>query len=83
MSRSYKKHLIIKDHDGFSKNQANRKVRRTKDIPDGKAYRRVYESWKISDYVRHYDAYPRLYRNYRTGEFEWVDPDPVYKWRMK
>jgi len=55
MSRSYRKHVeISKDPGGpyrkFAKKMAKRKVRRTKDIPDGKAYRKVYCSWEICDY---------------------------------
>lgn len=51
MSRSYKKHPRVKDKNSKGmKRYANKKVRRTKDIPNGKAYRKVFESWNISDY---------------------------------
>lgn len=88
MSRSYKRHLIKKDNSGsayrrFSKNQANRLIRRTPEVPDGKAYRRFYNPWDISDWVFMYNPYPRVYYNYRLGQFEWIEPDPIYKWRMK
>lgn len=51
MSRSYKKYPIVKDppNKGMKK-YANKKVRHTKDIPNGKAYKKVFESWEISDY---------------------------------
>ena len=51
MSRSYKKHPFVKDpaNKGM-KRCANKKVRHTKDIPNGKAYKKVFESWEISDY---------------------------------
>lgn len=51
MSRSYKKYPIVKDpaNKGM-KRFANKKVRHTKDIPNGKAYKKVFESWEISDY---------------------------------
>lgn len=56
MSRSYKKHPIVKDNKNgrkFEKRQANKKVRRTTDIPDGRTYRKVYWRDKIYDFVSH------------------------------
>ena len=51
MSRSYKKHPYVKDPaDKRMKRYANKKVRHTKDIPNGKAYKKVFNSWAISDY---------------------------------
>ena len=50
MSRSYKKYPCIKDCSKHGKRFANKRVRRTKDIPDGKAYRKVYNPWDISDW---------------------------------
>ena len=51
MSRSYKKHNRAKDPAGKDmKKFANKKVRHTKNIPNGKAYKKVFESWDISDY---------------------------------
>ena len=79
MSRSYKKNLVIKDCNRFAKNQANRFIRRTAgDIPDGKAYRKFYESWNISDFWSRYDPRPRQ----RYG-LVMIEPDPVWRWRMK
>lgn len=51
MSRSYKKHPRVKDaaNKGMKK-FANKKVRHTKNIPNGKAYKKVFESWEISDW---------------------------------
>lgn len=40
-------------HLRWAKRQANKKVRRTKDIPNGKAYRIVYDPWNIRDYTWH------------------------------
>lgn len=54
MSRSYKKTPVVKDHESgkWGKNQANRKVRRCKNvIANGKAYRKVYNPWDIHDCV--------------------------------
>ena len=51
MSRSYKKHNRAKDsaNKGMKK-YANKKVRHTKNVPNGKAYKKVFCSWNISDY---------------------------------
>jgi hypothetical protein len=82
MSRSRKKHPIVKDCISGGKKEANRKVRRTLNVPNGKAYRKVYDSWNISDW--------RFYRNpkphYRTnfnGEIIKIDPEPEWRVRMK
>ena len=51
MSRSYKKFIVSKDYqEKFYKRQANKAVRRVKDIPNGKRYRRYYCSWYICDW---------------------------------
>ncbi len=51
MSRSYKKHNRVKDpaNKGM-KRYANKKVRHTKNVPNGKAYKKLFESWDISDW---------------------------------
>lgn len=52
MSRSYKKYPFVKDKSGskHGKKFANKKVRHAKNLPNGKAYKKVYESWDICDY---------------------------------
>lgn len=54
MSRSYKKYPIVNDSKPKStkarKKIANRKVRTTDDVPNGKAYKKVSESWDIRDF---------------------------------
>lgn len=51
MSRSYKKTPYSGDRkERYYKNVANRRVRRKKDVPDGKKYKREYCSWMICDY---------------------------------
>lgn len=58
MSRSYKKPWI-KDRCKGERNRAARKVRHSTDVPDGKTYRKFFNSWNISDWsfcVRHPDA---------------------------
>ncbi|WCK57636.1 hypothetical protein PP175_26620 (plasmid) [Aneurinibacillus sp. Ricciae_BoGa-3] len=96
MSRSYKKQPIIKDHDSgkAGKNFANRKVRRYKQaLPNGKAYRKIYETYDVHDYVSRY-SYENFQhdkeaeekqvqngtRNYRfcLSEHDWAK---YYKWK--
>ena len=81
MSRSYKKSLWIKDRSPFHKKQANRKVRRSEDVPNGKAYRKFYESYDISDYAFQYDPHP-LYHFWR-GQMDVIEPEPLWKFRKK
>lgn len=54
MSRSYKK-AILKDGEGgkkWAKRQASKAVRRYKgEIPNGGAYKKLYESYDIDDYI--------------------------------
>lgn len=51
MSRSYKKTPILKDRTRGMKNCANRKVRKSAlDLPDGRAYRKVFPSYDICDW---------------------------------
>ena len=54
MSRSYRRVAGWTDHvtphSKFAKKQANRKVRRTEGVQSGGGYKKVYESYEISDY---------------------------------
>lgn len=53
MSRSYKKHPICSNYYAdkkFAKRQANKKIRSTDEISNGKQYRKISESWNIADY---------------------------------
>ena len=51
MSRSFRKHPRAKDpaNKGMKK-YANKRVRKTENIPNGKAYKKVFESYDISDW---------------------------------
>lgn len=54
MSRSYYKYPSFSS-DGpnnrrYAKRQANKKVRRTKNIPNGGSYKKVYNTWNIVDW---------------------------------
>jgi hypothetical protein len=50
MSRSYKKTPIYKDKAKGMKVIANRIVRKQKEIPKGMGYKKIVDSWNISDY---------------------------------
>lgn len=55
MARSYRKPWITDGYKGskrrqFFKNIANRRIRKAKDVPDGKAYRKFFCSYDICDY---------------------------------
>ena len=54
MSRSFKKTPGFtssgSSHRRVAKKQANVKVRNTPDIPNGKAYKKIFCSWDIDDY---------------------------------
>ena len=51
MSRSYKHSNRVKDSSNKNmKRFANKKVRHTKDIPSGMAYKKCFCSWDISDF---------------------------------
>ena len=51
MSRSRRKSICRKMRNPFMKNQANRRVRRfTKELSNGKEYKKLFCSWMISDY---------------------------------
>lgn len=54
MSRSFRKAWVVDGYGSswkkYAKNQANRKVRKAKDLPNGSSYKKVFESWDICDY---------------------------------
>lgn len=53
MSRSYRRPWVTEQQKRsvrLSKREANHKVRRTPDIANGGAYRKVYNPWNICDW---------------------------------
>lgn len=54
MSRSKRKPIWTEGYGGkrrpSAKHQANKAVRNTEDIGNGKAYRKEYNPWNITDY---------------------------------
>lgn len=83
MSRSYRKNWILTDNYGspykkFAKRQANKKIRKSKNVPNGKAYRKFFESWDICDYKIHYS--PDFF--YKDAENLEYFPE-IWKYRNK
>ena len=74
MSRSYKKHYCIKDTSPFSKRQANKKVRRNKNISDGSNYKKVYNSYNICDWAFYFNS---------KDEADWFSEGRSYKFKGK
>ena len=55
MSRSCRKPFVTDGYKGsnsrqFNKRLANRTVRKSSEIADGKAYKKFFETWNICDY---------------------------------
>ena len=54
MSRSYREPWWVDSYGSPSKsywkNQANRRVRKAREVPDHRAYRKFYEQYDICDY---------------------------------
>ena len=92
MSRSYKKHPIFSDgcaDKKTAKRRANKKIRSTNEILDGKQYRKISESWNIADYRFHwtetearnwYRNNPHLHSQYKN-ENEYIKKEwfPYFK----
>lgn len=76
MSRSYRKNPILKarGYGGKGKKYANRKVRRSKDVPNGKAYKKFYPQYDVVDqwyYLSLNDCIRRWYRYEKQGKLHW------------
>lgn len=78
MSKSFKKTPIVKDWNTstkYRKQQANRRVRRTKNVPNGKAYRRYTNPYDIYEDVSRYSihdwrvAYESILKEFERGVF--------------
>lgn len=58
MSRSFKKHPVIKSYNEFtqlSKKLANKRVRRAADVSDGCNYKRFYAQYDICEHRSYLD----------------------------
>lgn len=69
MSRSYKKYPFCKDRQSskWGKRYCNKIVRRTKDVPNGKAYKKLVEPW---DFI--YDcSSSQTWKEYKEWHKKW------------
>lgn len=67
MSRSYRATYITDGYKGskskqFFKQYANCRVRKANDVPNGKAYRKYFESWTIRDYRWYFSVNDAFYK---------------------
>lgn len=64
MSRSYKKHPFTSCGTSYKGKQfANKKVRKSNDIPRSKAaFKKVYCSWNIRDYTENGSSFEKFYQ---------------------
>lgn len=79
MSRSFKRYPICKQQANKGmKRCANKKVRHTLNLPNGKAYKKCFESWEISDWhyfwtkdeaIRAWEKYEHNHKKYTLKEF--------------
>lgn len=69
MSRSWKRVGVVKDRNRGEKAVANRRVRRTGGAFSGGAYRKLYKSLNICDYVWAWDNY-RVTRDLKGVDWE-------------
>lgn len=82
MSRSYRKPWYTDGYKGslkkrYFKRYANKIIRKTDDIPEGKAYRKYFDSWNICDYRFLYNPYPRIVG--WGGTIQIFEPQPYWR----
>lgn len=83
MGKSYKKSPVCKDNEGNRrkmKRLANKKVRKSKDVINGKSYKKEFCSYDIVDY-RSYKTYGKFKksRNFSGRELTRDDWERWYK----
>lgn len=89
MSRSFKKKNILKDKQKGMKAIANRKVRNTDDIPNGMSYKKVFESYDISDWSMSFNEKEYIERCFRNLNLWYDNVEIIYlgkknkKWIFK
>ena len=73
MSRSYKRTPIYTDYSRkttkYFKRQASHKIRRSTDVPDGRAYRKFYCSWYIHDRISYWPKEVAIVNYAKNQEF--------------
>jgi hypothetical protein len=90
MSRSYRAPYGIDGYGtkrkSYDKNYANRKIRKKSieyEIADGSSYRKITDPWDICDFRIRYSPRPWVSISYKTGELQWVEPDPLWWYNRK
>lgn len=80
MARSYKTVPGWTDnglHRRFAKRQANKRIRQTPDVPNGRAFRKISETWDICDYrFLHFERALRFEEYCRESETRRWNPLP-------
>ena len=85
MSRSYKKNPIITDGRTPTvkrmKRIANKKVRHTKNLPNGKSYKKVFETYDIHDYISRWtwEEAKLAYFHFDPNGINWQKDYPTLK----
>lgn len=84
MSRSYKRYPFCKDRDSskWGKRYCNKRVRKAKDVPNGKAYRKLTEPWDfIYDYCcsETWEEYKNYHKNHTWWKRSW-EGDKIEYW---
>lgn len=80
MSRSYRR-PYVKDRNPYAKNQANRAIRRAREVPCGKVYKKFYNPYNICDHCWYAPEGPRDYVR-KDGIWVTLYPKP-WKYRRK
>ena len=82
MSRSYRAPWVVAGYGSsykmWAKRRANRAIRRAQDVPDGKGYRKFFDSWNITDWK--YQWFPTYWSNIFQ---RWMEVTPEWKVRRK
>lgn len=82
MSRSYRKPWFVDGYGSkrkkWQKRYANKRVRKTLDVPNGKAYRKITNPWDIVDYRFSWNPNPIYYFSF-NGEMKVIEPTPKWK----
>ena len=85
MSRCYKKNPIITDGRTPTvkrmKRIANKKVRHTKNLPNGKSYKKVFETYDIHDYISRWtwEEAKLAYFHFDPNGINWQEDYPTLK----
>lgn len=78
MSRSFKKYPFCKDRKSckWGKRYANKVVRKTKDIPNGKFYKKVIEPW---DYIYDYSFSESFDKYYKRHYIDYTEKEVYFE----